>query len=53
MQLDHHCPACEADRTFGLIASTNTHLGEKAKWRCPDCEFGFVTIGDAVDSSAA
>jgi len=53
MERDQHCPSCEADRTFGLTASTNTHLGEKAKWDCPECGYGFVTIGDAVDTSTA
>jgi hypothetical protein len=28
------------------------HLGEKVKWRCPECDYGFVRIGDAVDTAA-
>lgn len=53
MELDRHCPTCEAERTFGLTASTNMHLGEKTKWRCPECNYGFVLIDDAVDTASA
>jgi predicted RNA-binding Zn-ribbon protein involved in translation (DUF1610 family) len=51
MELDHGCPACGEERTFWRVASTQLHLGEKTKWRCPDCEFGFVRI-DGIDSTA-
>jgi rubredoxin len=53
MQLERHCPVCDADRTFGLIANTSVHLGEKTKWRCPECDYGFVRIDDAVDTASA
>ncbi|WP_436344227.1 DUF7838 family putative zinc beta-ribbon protein [Natronorubrum sp. FCH18a] len=55
MELDHECPDCGGERTFYRAASTTLHLGEKVKWHCPDCDYGFVRIGDngtAVDSSA-
>ena len=51
MELDHKCPACGEERTFWRAASTHLHLGETTKWRCPDCEFGFVRI-DGIDSTA-
>ncbi len=53
MELERHCPNCDGERTFTLTASTNTHLGEKTKWRCPECDYGFVLIGEAVDTAAA
>ena len=52
MELDRHCPECDEDRTFWLAASTQLHLGEKTKWRCPECDYGFVLIDDAVDSAS-
>ena len=56
MELDHHCPVCEAEKTFYRAASTTLHLGEKVKWHCPDCDYGFVRIngdGAGIDTSAA
>lgn len=52
LERDHDCPTCDEERTFYRAASTMVRLGEKVKWRCPDCEYSFVTIGDDVDSSA-
>jgi len=51
LELDHYCPVCEEDRTFWRAASTTLHLGEKTKWRCPECNYGFVRIDDDIDSS--
>lgn len=51
-ELDHDCPDCGTERTFYRAASTNLHLGEKVKWRCPECSYGFVRI-DGIDSSQA
>jgi len=51
-ELDHYCPSCEGERTFWRAASTNLHLGEKVKWRCPDCNYAFLLI-DGIDSSDA
>ncbi|WIV66552.1 hypothetical protein [Natrialbaceae archaeon AArc-T1-2] len=48
-ELEHECPECGAD-TFYRVASTTVHLGEKVKWHCVDCEYGFVRI-DGIDSS--
>ncbi|RKD94913.1 DUF7838 family putative zinc beta-ribbon protein [Halopiger aswanensis] len=53
MELDHDCPNCGEEKTFYRAASTTLHLGEKIKWHCPDCDYGFVKIDGAVDSSAA
>ena len=51
MELDHNCPGCGEERTFWRVASTHLHLGEKTKWQCPECSFGFVRI-DGIDSAA-
>lgn len=44
------CPRCDAEETFYLAASMNVHLGEKTKWHCTECDWGFVRIGDVVDT---
>lgn len=49
--MDYECPHCETERTFYLAARTNLHLGTKRKWHCPECDWGFVRIGDALDTS--
>jgi len=50
MELAHGCPECGADE-FYRAASTRLHLGEKVKWYCTECDYGFVRIGEAVDTS--
>jgi rubredoxin len=54
MSLDttRYCPDCGEERTFWRAASTELHLGEKVKWHCEECDYGFVKIGDAVDTGA-
>ncbi|MFB6165754.1 MAG: hypothetical protein ABEJ31_11400 [Haloarculaceae archaeon] len=52
MELDRYCPHCGAEKTFYRSASTTLHLGEKIKWQCPDCDYGFVTIDGTVDTGA-
>ena len=51
-ELEHDCPVCGETKTFYRAASTMLHLGEKVKWHCPDCDYGFVRIGSAVDTGA-
>jgi len=46
------CPDCGQSRSFYRTASTQLHLGEKVKWRCPECDFGFVEIGGISTLSA-
>lgn len=46
------CPTCGSERTFYRAASTTLHLGEKVKWHCPDCDWGFVRIDEAVDTGS-
>lgn len=50
-ELEHDCPACGETRTFYRAASTSLHLGEKVKWHCPDCDYGFIRIDGDIDSS--
>lgn len=52
MTVTQACPDCGADE-FHRVARTRLHLGEKVKYRCSDCEHGFVRIGGAVDTSTA
>ncbi|MFB6138392.1 MAG: hypothetical protein ABEJ42_08680 [Halobacteriaceae archaeon] len=49
-ELERACPECGTDRTFWRTASTTLHLGEKTKWVCADCDFGFVKI-DGIQSA--
>lgn len=51
--LEAWCPDCEVERPFYVAARTSLHLGEKTKWSCPDCDYGFVRIDDEVDTSAS
>lgn len=51
-ELERDCPDCEAERTFYRAASTTLHLGEKVKWRCPECSYAFVQI-DGIDTNQA
>lgn len=52
-ELNRTCPVCEAERSFYRAASTEIHLGEKVKWRCPECEYRFVRIDGNVDTASA
>lgn len=53
LELDQTCPECGETRAFWKTASTEMHLGRKEKWICPECDYGFVRIGDAVDTASA
>jgi len=52
-ELTHECPVCGTERSFYCAASTEVHLGEKVKWHCPECDYGFVRIDDNVDTASA
>lgn len=49
-ELERECPVCGEPKTFYRAAATRMHLGTKVKWHCPDCDYGFVRIGDSVDT---
>lgn len=51
LKMEDECPSC-GEETFWRVASTQLHLGEKEKWTCASCEYGFVTIDDEVDTRA-
>lgn len=53
LEMDHECPNCGETRSFWKTASTEMHLGRKVKWDCPECDYGFVQIDGAVDTSTA
>ncbi|WP_254544517.1 DUF7838 family putative zinc beta-ribbon protein [Halomarina pelagica] len=52
LETRHYCPQCGGEREFYRTASTLIHLGEKTKWRCTECDYGFVMIGDDIVSDA-
>lgn len=52
LELERECPECGASG-FWRTASTTLHLGEKVKWSCTECEYGFVQIDGAVDTGTA
>lgn len=49
LSLEADCPDCDSTE-FYKSASMRIHLGRKKKWRCTDCEYGFVTI-NGIDTS--
>lgn len=51
-ELERKCPRCGKEQMFYRAASTTLHLGEKVKWYCPECQYGFVQI-DGIDTSEA
>lgn len=52
MERSVECPRCEEARTFYRTAAMTLHLGEKRKWRCPECTFGFIEI-NGIDTLPA
>ena len=50
LSLEDECPECGEDE-FYKAASTRLQLGEKKKWHCASCDYGFVTI-DGIDTRA-
>ncbi|WP_330630880.1 DUF7838 family putative zinc beta-ribbon protein [Halocatena halophila] len=51
LEIEHTCPECASVTTFYRTASTLVQLGEKTKWSCTDCDYGFVKIGE-IESDA-
>lgn len=51
-ELQRHCPDCGEKQTFWMTARTELELGRKRKYSCAECEYGFVRIDEAVDTSA-
>lgn len=49
LSLETECPECGTDE-FYKAASMRINLGQKVKWHCPDCDYGFVTI-DGINTS--
>lgn len=44
LELSRDCPECGEERAFWRTAETTIRLGEKTKWRCPECAYAFVRI---------
>lgn len=53
MELEHHCPECDEETTFHLMASVELHLGRKTKWYCGECDYEMIRIDGDIDSTAA
>jgi rubredoxin len=51
LEMDHPCPVCGGNREFYRTASTFLHLGEKTKWRCSECNYGFIRIDGTISSA--
>jgi transposase-like protein len=51
LEIEQDCPHCDGS-TFYRAASTQVQLGQKVKWHCTNCEYGFVRIDGAVDTLA-
>jgi rubredoxin len=51
LEMEHDCPSCGGSTQFWRTASTEVHLGTKTKWRCSECDFGFIQI-NGIDSTA-
>lgn len=51
-ELERECPECGQERSFWMTARTELHLGRKRKWRCAECNWGFVRIDGEVDTAA-
>jgi len=52
LEKDVACPSCGGTETFYRTAAMQLHLGEKTKWRCPACDYGYVEIDDITTLSA-
>lgn len=44
LEIERKCPKCEDTQIFWRVAATTLHLGQKTKWRCEDCGFGFTEV---------
>lgn len=53
LEITHYCPNCDEERMFYRTASTLVHLGEKTKWSCNECDYGFVKIGELESDTHA
>lgn len=51
LEREYDCPECDAT-TFRRTASMKIQLGEKTKWRCAECGYGFIEI-DGISTAKA
>jgi len=52
LEKDVDCPSCGETQSFYRTAAMTLHLGEKTKWRCPECGYGYV-VDQRIDRHAA
>ena len=51
LEREYDCPECEGT-TFWRTASMKIQLGEKTKWRCEECGYGFIEINGISTAKA-
>jgi transposase-like protein len=44
LETERTCPSCDEEQRFWRVAATTLHLGQKTKWTCGECDFGFIRI---------
>jgi predicted RNA-binding Zn-ribbon protein involved in translation (DUF1610 family) len=52
LEMEYDCPEC-GNHQFWKTASMKLHLGTKTKWRCSECGYGFIRIGDDITTARA
>ncbi|RDI72645.1 hypothetical protein DWB78_13450 [Halopelagius longus] len=52
LEMEYDCPECDNSQ-FWRTAYTELHLGEKTKWRCSECGYGFININDGISTADA
>ena len=52
LEREYDCPECEGT-TFWRTASMQIQLGEKTKWRCEECGYGFIEINGISTADAS
>jgi rubredoxin len=52
LEKDVDCPTCGETQSFYRTAAMTLHLGEKTKWRCTECDYGYLEI-DGIDTLPA
>ncbi|WP_186313337.1 DUF7838 family putative zinc beta-ribbon protein [Halorubrum salsamenti] len=52
LEKDVDCPSCGEAQSFYRTAAMTLHLGEKTKWRCPECGYGYVEV-NGIDTLPA
>jgi transposase-like protein len=52
LEITRYCPSCGSEQPFYMTASTLIQLGKKTKWRCGECDYAIVRVGDEIEADA-